>query len=275
MAPPCKRLTPPWAPQYEDPATPLPTMFLLQWNLRGFASHRYDLRHLLSRYTPQVVCLQETFLTSPPVPISNYNFLFSPHSLVSTAILVHHKTPYILQNIATLLPCTVAQIHLQRWITVINLYLSPARPFNLQALDTLLSTLAPPFLVVGDFNCRHTLWGDTTITPRGRSLEFFLSSSDLVLLNTDCPTHFDTRTQSFSCLDLSLCSPSLQLDFTWTVLDQFLSSDHFLILLSPTNYVPLPNPPPVGTLTGLTWEHLPPIPISLSPLEPFPPLLNA
>ncbi len=148
-----------------------------------------------------------------------------------------NKTPYLLQNITTPLPCTVAQIHLQRWITVINLYLSPSHPLNLQALDTLLSTLASPFLVVGDFNCRHTLWGETTITPRGCSLESFLSSSDLVLLNTDHPTHFDTRTQSFSCLDLPLCSPSLQLDFTWTVLDQLISSDHFPILLSPTSYV--------------------------------------
>ncbi len=47
-----------------------------------------------------------------------------------------------------------------RWITIINLYLSPSQPLNLQTLDTLLSTLSPPsFLVVGDFNCRHTLWG--------------------------------------------------------------------------------------------------------------------
>ncbi len=136
---------------------------------------------------------------------------------------------------------------------MMNLYRSPSHPFNLQALDTLLSTLASPFLVVGDFICRHTLYGDTTNTPRGRSLESFLSSSDLVLLNTDCHTHFDTRTQSFSCLDLLLCSPSLQLDFTWTVLDQFLSSDHFPVLLSLTSYIPLPNTPhpPVGALTGL------------------------
>ncbi len=93
-----------------------------------------------------------------------------------------------------------------------------------------------------------------------------LSSSDLILLNKDRPTHFDIRTQSFSCLDLSLCSPSLQLNFTWTVLDQFLSSDHFPILLSSTSYVPLPNPPPRwrfdradwGTFTSLSHISLPP-----------------
>ncbi len=177
-------------------------MFLLQWNLRGFTSHRYDLRCLLSCYKPQVVCLQETFLTSPPVPVPSYNFLFYPHSLASSAILVHHTTPYILQNVTAPLPCTVTQVHLQRWTTLINLYLFPSQPLNLQALDNFLSTLSPPFVVVGDFNCRHTLWGDSIITPRGRALESFLSSSDLVILNTNHPTHFDTRTQTFSNLDL-------------------------------------------------------------------------
>ena len=241
-------------------------MSLLQWNLRGFNSHRYDLRHLLSCYNPQVVCLQETFLTSPPVPIPDYNFLFSPHSLNSAAILVHHKTPYILQTVTTPLPCTVVKVHLQRWITIINVYLSPSQPLNLHTLTTLMSSLSPPFLVVGDFNCRHTLWGDSTINPRGRSLESFLTTTtDLVLLNTDRPTHFDVRTQSFSCLDLTLCSPSLQLEFTWTVLDNSLYSDHFPILLSPNTYTPLPNPPrwcfdraDWGTFSSLSHISIPP-----------------
>lgn len=237
-------------------------MSLLQWNIRGFSSHRYDLRQLLSCYEPQVVCLQETFLTSPPIPIPNYNILFSQRSLASSAIFIHHKVPYIFQDVSTPLQCTVAKVHLRRWITIVNLYFSPSQPLDLRALSTLLSTLSPPFLVVGDFNCRHTLWGDSVISSRGRSLESFLPSSDLILLNTGHPTHFDVRTQSFSCLDLSLCSPSLRLDFSWLVLDQTPSSDHFPILLSPTNYVPLPNPPrwrfdraDWGTFTSLS--HIP------------------
>lgn len=45
-------------------------------------------------------------------------------------------------------------------------------------------------------------------------LSFLLFSyTDLVLLNSDRPIHFDIHTQSFSCRDFSLCStPSLQLD---------------------------------------------------------------
>ncbi len=158
-------------------------------------------------------------------------------------MLVHNGTPYILQNVNTPLMCTVVKIYIQHWITIINLYFSPSQPLNLQALNILLASLSPPFLVVGDFNCRHSLWGDSTTNSHGRSLENFLLTTDLTILNSNHPTHFDPRTQTFSCFDLSLCSPSLQLDFHWTVLEHFPSSDHFPVLLSHTSYVPLPNPP--------------------------------
>ena len=218
-------------------------MAILQWNIRGLRAHRHDLRYLISNYEPQVICLQETFLTQPPIPIPNYHYIYSPHSIANSGILIHHKTPHTALNINTTVPCTVLRVFLQRWITIISVYFSPSHTINYNAFHNLLSQLQPPLLVVGDFNCRHTLWGDSIVNSRGRSLEQFLSTIDLSILNTDRPTHFDTRTQSFSCLDLSLCSPSLNLQLHWSVLDQVPFSDHFPILLSPTSYIPLPNPP--------------------------------
>ena len=151
---------------------------------------------------------------------------------------------------------------------MISVYFSPSHPIDFTAFETLISQLQPPFLVVGDFNCRHTLWGDSTTNSRGRSLERFLFTNNLIILNSDRPTHFDMRTQSFSCLDLSLCSPTLHLDFHWSVLDHFPYSDHFPILLSPTSYVPLPNPPrwcfdraDWHTFTSLSTIPIPPPPL--------------
>lgn len=218
-------------------------MSILQWNIRGFRAHRHDLRYLISNYEPQVICLQETFLTQTPIPIPDYYYIYSPHSISDSGILVHRKTPYINLTINTTIPCTLLRVFLQRWITIVSVYFSPSHTIDFNTFYNLLSQLQPPLLVVGDFNCRHTLWGDSIVNSRGRSLEHFLSTIDLSILNNDRPTHFDTRTQSFSCLDLSLCSPSLSLRLHWSVLDQFPFSDHFPILLSPTSYTPLPNPP--------------------------------
>ena len=218
-------------------------MSILQWNIRGFRSHRQDLRHLISSCSPKIICLQETFLTSPPFPIPQYQFFSLPHSISSSAILVHQTIPRSPYPVVTTLPCTVLRVFLHRWVTLVSFYFSPSQPIDFNALRSLLSSLSSPLLVVGDFNCRHTLWGDSIINPRGRSLELFLHDFDLTLLNNEHPTHFDLRTQTFSCLDLSLCSPDLLLDLHWSVLDQHLYSDHFPILLSPTSYTPLPNPP--------------------------------
>ena len=218
-------------------------MSILQWNLCGFKSHRDDLRFLISRYTPSVICLQETLLATPPPPVPGYSFLHTSHSLYDTSILIHHQTPFTSSSVTTTLPCTIVRVFLTHWITVVSLYLPPSVTIDFSAFADLLTKLPRPFLILGDFNCRHTLWGDTVVNTRGRLLESFITNHNLFLLNTGSATHFDSRCRSFSCIDLSFCHPSLSLDFSWSVLNEYLFSDHHPILLSPTSYSPIPRPP--------------------------------
>jgi len=121
-------------------------MSILHWNIRSFRSHRHDLRYLLANYEPNVICLQETFLVQPPIPIPNYFFIHSPHSISVSSILVHCKTPYVLVDIETTIPCTLLRVFLQRWITVVSVYFSPSHPIDFDAFHDLLSHLTPPFV---------------------------------------------------------------------------------------------------------------------------------
>ena len=228
-------------------------MSLLQWNMRSFHRQRDDLRLLLSTHQPLVVCLQETLLTSVPAPVPLYHFLSSPFSLAASAILVHHSVPFQSLSLPTTLPCTISRIFLRRWFTVVSLYLSPAVPIDFPQLDSLISRLPRPFLLLGDFNCRHSLWGDSVTSTRGRLLEHFLASRDLVLLNDGSPTHIDPRTHSSSCLDLSFCSPDASLDFSWSVLDSTFSSDHFPLSLSLSSYS-RPSVPPRWNFDRADWS---------------------
>ena len=240
-------------------------MSIIQWNLRSFRVQRDDLRHLISILHPAVICLQETRLSVPPVPLPGYEFLSSPFSLPVTAILVRSSIPFVQLSISTSVPCTVARVFLGRWLTIVCVYFSPSIIIDFSAFSTLLSSLPSPLLVLGDFNCRNPLWGDSLLNPRGRFLEDFILTRDLFILNSGAPTHFDARTHSFSCIDLSLCSPSLALDFHWSVQRDFLSSDHFPILLLLTSYSPIPRPPrwcfdraDWPTFTSLTTSLFPP-----------------
>ena len=130
-------------------------MSILHWNIHGFRSHRNYLRYLLSIYEPHDICLQETFLVQPPTPIPNYHFIHSLHSIAASSI--HHKTSHTYLNIATTIPCTVVRIFIQRWITIVSVYFSPSHPIDYDNLHDLISQLPSPLMIVGDFNCRHTL----------------------------------------------------------------------------------------------------------------------
>ncbi|GFS48761.1 putative RNA-directed DNA polymerase from transposon X-element [Trichonephila inaurata madagascariensis] len=92
--------------------------------------------------------------------------------------------------------------------------------------------LPSPFILLGDFNAHHLLWGCQDVNSRGKVVEKLLTELDLTLLNDGSNTYFHSPTQSFSAIDLSICSPSLLLDLTWSVLGNPLGSDHFPVVIS-------------------------------------------
>ncbi|XP_076057241.1 uncharacterized protein LOC143034778 [Oratosquilla oratoria] len=92
-------------------------------------------------------------------------------------------------------------------------------------------------------NSRHQSWGDVTSNAKGEQLQQIIENIDLTVLNTNKPTHFHIQTGTFSCIDLSLASPNAFMDFEWDVLDDLFGSDHFPIIISNGNPVPVARAP--------------------------------
>ena len=65
----------------------------------------------------------------------------------------------------------------------------------------------------GDFNAHSPLWGDVRQDSRGQMIEKLLDDYNLCLLNTDEPTYRHHSHQFFSVPDVSVCDPSLALEF--------------------------------------------------------------
>ena len=84
---------------------------------------------------------------------------------------------------------------------------------------------------MGDFNARNTLWNDQENNTRGRMVEKVIFDEAVSVLNNAGPTHIDPRTKAETCIDLSICTNSITLDFTWNVLSFLYNSDHFPILM--------------------------------------------
>ena len=114
-----------------------------------------------------------------------------PHGGV--AVMVRQDIPFQAIHLQTTLQVKAVRIGLTRPYTVASIYLPPHN-LNIDDLEDLLGQLPHPFLLLGDFNGRHHLWGDTLCNPRGRALESLFSRVDAVLLNSDIATHFQIQT---------------------------------------------------------------------------------
>ena len=160
-----------------------------------------------------------------------------------SALLVRNDVAHSSLSINTELEAVAVQVNTSRVYTICSLYISPAKEYSSQDLVNLCNQLPHPFLILGDLNGRHHFWGDVVTNRKGELIKSFIENMDLTVLNNDKPTHFHVQTGSFSCIDLSVASPSAFLDFEWDVLDDLFSSDHFPIVISNDNSVPVSRAP--------------------------------
>ncbi|GFR30046.1 putative RNA-directed DNA polymerase from transposon X-element [Trichonephila clavata] len=147
-------------------------------------------------------------------------------------LLINHATPFSPVLIRTSLQAVVMQVSIFSTVAICNVYLPPKAPLNFRELQELIDQLPSPFILLGDFNAHHLLWGCQDANSRGKIVEKLFTELYFTLLNDGSNNYFHSPTQSFSAIDLSICSPSLLLDLTWSVLGNPLGSHHFPVVIS-------------------------------------------
>ena len=136
------------------------------------------------------------------------------------------------------LHAVAATITLDKTFTICSIYLTPGETITKLNLKNVLDQLPRPFLLLGDFNAHSPVWGDSRRDGRGKLIESFLQGNDLILLNYKSPTFVhsaynstSSAYNSTSAIDLAVASPTIALDFQWSVHDDLCGSDHFPIFL--------------------------------------------
>src|SRR5678816_4519783 len=210
----------------------------LQWNCRGYYPNFEELGRLIELHTPKAICLQELQLRNraflPPskyrLPLASQNR--GANDKGGAAILFHESVHFTHIPIQTRLHAVAARVHLDSPFTLCSVYLAPSCIYSREDLFGLFRNLPPPLLVLGDFNIRHPLWGDSVSSPNADWLLGVLQGFSLGCLNTGLPTfeRFDTRTSS--CVDISLCSLSFIDKFWWDRSPYLCGSDHYPIYLT-------------------------------------------
>ena len=138
-------------------------------------------------------------------------------------------------------------MHLQnKVITICNTYNQPSKYYHFNRFTNIFNNFPQPILVVGDFNAHHPLWDEGIIDANcsGTDLEEIITNNNYCCLNeSDIPTYFSKTHNSFSSIDLTFCSSSITDSFEWNVTDDSYSSDHYPIIISYLDEIPLTRIP--------------------------------
>ena len=233
-------------------------MSILQWNICGYRSKYPELKKLLTDLSPACVCLQETMLGQfTPTPPNSYTIITSPnHEPIPgqvLAFLIHTSIAFTPVQITTELQVQTIRAHLSKPTTICNIYLNPNQQTNRQSIENIILQLEEPFIMLGDFNAKHTLWGDDSDDPRGRTIEAIILDNNISILNTGQPTNFHTQTASLHAVDISLCSPQLLTGLRWSTLEDLHGSDHFPILIENIENNHLPHKPVKFNIKKAKW----------------------
>ena len=166
-----------------------------------------------------------------------YNYIHTDGQRPSggSSILVHSSCPQREIKLVTTLQAVAVSVTLEKEITLCSVYIPQSIHLETEHLDTLLKQLPSPYILVGDFNGHNILWGCKDNNPKGNIIEDFITKNDLCLMNDKSHTYLHPATGNFSSLDLSLCHPSLLLDFDWTVSEDQHGSDHFPVIIESVN----------------------------------------
>ena len=194
---------------------------IIQWNCRGLKANYEETLLLHKDYEPAALCLQETHLKdSDNISIRNYTAFhtFSTNNeraAGGVSIFVNNNAPHSHIPLNTNLQADAVIITLHRVITFCSIYIPPSSRLPPEDLDDLVPQLPSPFILLGDFYGHNILWGSNDINDKGRIIESFIDNHGLCLYDTKSPTYLHLATGTYTSLDLSICFPTLLLDYDW------------------------------------------------------------
>jgi hypothetical protein len=213
-----------------------PLKCIIQWNSRSFFDKKEEFLHLLRSNNVTVAGVSETWL-SPyiQIRIPGYHVLRDDRAdgKGGAALLIHHKVPFQTLNIKPQ-NCPFDVVAAKIYDTVIvSLYISPSNLPSRQQLEDFFSGISQRFIVLGDFNSHHPLWGSGKCDRMGRCIVDLVNDLNICILNDGSPTRLGSYGQKPSAVDLSMADPQIAPQLSWKVLDtDTLGSDHFPILIT-------------------------------------------
>jgi ribonuclease HI/exonuclease III len=226
---------------------------ILQWNCQGIKTKLKEFNAIIKDINnPLCLCIQETNHHNPgfrkSIRVNGYSGYYcrednypagnvnNPANRVGpgwgSAVFIRNDLAAadVTSSLKTNLQVAAVKVHIDKkdW-TICSIYI-PGNSLIKSDMTKLVKQLHKPYLILGDFNARHTNWYDDTHNQNGTELAEFLQSSDCVVLNNNNKT-FCSTDNSETAIDLSICSPGDAPSLSWFVEPELHPIDHYPIFL--------------------------------------------
>ena len=210
------------------------------WNANGLISHNLEVKHFMQNHNIDIMLISETHFTDKSyIKINGYEIYSTNHPAGTarggSAIILKNSLKHELLNqykTDFIQATTISVSNNQGPISISAIYCPPRHSIKRDQYDVFFKSLGPRFIVGGDFNAKHPLWGSRTTNPKGRQLIQSMNGNNLKHISTGEPTYWPSDINKFPdvidfCVTKGLPSHSLAAKSSLE-----LSSDHSPIIVS-------------------------------------------
>ena len=228
------------------------------WNANGILNRKSELAHFLRSEDIDIALISETHLnTRLNAEIWGYKLYTCHHPSGSThggsAIYIkqqlqHNEGPSFC---TPAMQCTVVSIRLNGGdVNIAAIYSPPWHNIKEPEYATLFAHLGHRWILGGDFNAKHPLWGSRITTPKGSELYKCINSTNAECCSKGLPTYWPTDpSKKPDCIKFFLLH-SVSSSYTDVSNMDDLSSDHSPIILTLSDKILYRTP-----RVGLTNKH--------------------
>ena len=212
-------------------------MKIFQFNCTSIRNKSNNIEQYLHDNNFSIGCLSETFLMPHDnIKFKNFEILRSDRAFAvnrggGVAILIKKSIPFkkinIISNLNMIEVCGCEVNSNIGSLAIFSFYIPPRVNFSVSQLNNIISsTSCRNILICGDFNAHNVSWGSRSTDPMGSTLMDFVDFNNLFILNNGDTTYCGSTP---SCIDVSLCSPNISFDTSWSVKNECLQSTHRII----------------------------------------------
>lgn len=209
----------------------------MTWNINGLNGRKTALQHIQLQHNIDIITLTEPKANKIP-QLNNFiaydkagryqNNTCSPSG--RALIYVKEKIHSYAFPINSALEAAAIKIASPYSTTICCIYLSPSIKVTKNQIKDLILQLGRNFILMGDFNAHHPLWGGNKANKRGDDISEIITELGLNLLSDKTPTF--VRGKTLSTLDLVISSASLRFSLDHFILEDNFGSDHFPIVVT-------------------------------------------